>query len=447
VSTRRVRKPDGGGAASGTGAPGTGASGTGALGAGALGTGPGAPSTEAVQRRVLTVLAIAQVFAGVGVAAGVSVGALVAADVLGYRNLAGLVQTSQVLGAAVIALPAARLSAARGRAAGLAAALLLGTVGAGAAVLAAGTGVFPLLLLGSALLGGGTAAGLQARFAGTDLARPDERARALSVVVWSTTVGAVLGPNLAGPAGGLGRALGVDPLAGPYVVSAVALAVSAVVVLGGLRPDPLALSARLGDGAGRASLRDGLAAARRSRSAMLGIVTAAAAHTVMVAVMVMTPIHMNDGGASITVIGLVISGHVAGMYALSPVMGWAADRWGRLPVAAAGASTLVVSSVLAAVSAPGPSGVLAAGLVLLGVGWSACVVAGSAMVADGVEGAARTTVQGASDTVMSASAAVGGALAGLVVTTLGFGVLGWAAGALAAGLLVLLVGARGGRAA
>lgn len=390
----------------------------------------GAASLARVQRRTLGVLSGAQVLTGIGVAAGVSVGAIIAADVMGRRDLAGLVQTSQVLGAALLSLLAARVSARRGRGPGLALVLALGALGAGTAVAATQAQAVVLLLIGSGLLGGATSAGLQARFAATDLTGPDDRARALSVVLWATTVGAVVGPNLVGPAAAVAGVVGVDPLAGPYLVAAGVLLLAAAVALLGLRPDPLRLSGGRGAGVLRPTLRSGLRAARASRSASTGIVTAALAHTVMVAVMVMTPVHMHDGGADITLIGLTVSGHVAGMYALSPVMGWAADRWGRTLVAGAGGATLALASALAAVSAPGPSAVLAVGLVLLGLGWSACLVASSAMIADGVRGPDRSAVQGASDTVMSLCAALGGAVAGLVVTGLGFAVLGWAAVAL-----------------
>jgi MFS family permease len=392
-----------------------------------------------VQRRTLAVLVSAQVLTGVGVAAGVSVGAIIAADVMGRRDLAGLVQTSQVLGAAVLSLLAARVSARHGRGPGLGLGLLLGAAGAGVAVVATQAQSVLTLLAGSALLGGATSAGLQARFAATDLTGPQDRARALSVVVWATTIGAVLGPNLVGPAAALARAVGLDPLGGPYLVAAVVLAISAAVVVLGLRPDPLRLSGGRGADAVRPTLRSGLRAARRSRGATTGITTAALAHTVMVAVMVMTPVHMHDGGASVSLIGLTISLHVAGMYALSPVMGWAADRWGRTVVAAGGGVTLAVAAALAAVSAPGPSVALSVGLVLLGLGWSACLVASSAMVADGVQGPDRPAVQGASDTVMSLSAAVGGAVAGVVVTALGFAELGWMAAVLSLALVGLLL--------
>jgi MFS family permease len=406
-------------------------------------TGPG--SLAPVQRRTLGVLSGAQVLTGLGVAAGVSVGAIIAADVMGRRDLAGLVQTSQVLGAALLSLLAARVSARHGRGPGLAVALALGALGAVTAVAATQAQAVVLLLVGSGLLGGGTSAGLQARFAATDLAGPHDRARALSVVVWATTVGAVVGPNLVGPAAVVARVVGLDPLAGPYLVAAGVLVLAATVALLGLRPDPLRLSGGRGVGAVRPTLRSGLRAARASRSASTGIATAALAHTVMVAVMVMTPVHMHDGGAGITLIGLTISGHVAGMYALSPVMGWAADRWGRTTIAVAGGATLALASALAAVSAPGPSAVLAVGLVLLGLGWSACLVASSAMIADGVRGPDRPAVQGASDTVMSLCAALGGAVAGLVVTGLGFAALGWAAAALSLVVVGVLLRVRGPR--
>lgn len=397
---------------------------------------------DAVQRRTVGVLVVGQMLTGVGIATGVSVGALVATDLFERRDLAGLVQTAVVLGAAVLALPTARVSARLGRGPGLAAGLVVGATGAGLVVLAAVTDTVLALLVGSFLLGAATAASLQARFAATDLARPDERARALSFVVWATTIGAVLGPNLVGPAARLAGWVGVPDLAGPYLVSAVALSAAAVVMLAGLRPDPLRLAAIDPTATTvRPSLRRGLALARTSRGVATAVVTAAVAHTVMVMVMVMTPVHMSDGGASITVIGLVISGHIAGMYALSPVMGWAADRFGRVTVALGGAGALALASAMAAVSAPGPSPVLAIGLVLLGLGWSACLVSASALLADTTAVADRPAAQGTSDAAMSLSAALGGVVAGLLVATAGFATLGWVsavlASALVAGLVVL----------
>ncbi|HSI92210.1 MAG TPA: MFS transporter, partial [Jiangellaceae bacterium] len=311
---------------------------------------------EAVQRTTVRSLVGAQVMGGLGVASGVAVGALLAANVLGRPDLAGLVQSAQVLGAALLALPAAALAVRFGRRAGLGLALAVAAGGGLVAVLGAELRYFPLLLVGMALFGGGTTAGLQGRYAAIDLAKPQHRARTLSVVVWATTIGAVAGPNLIGVGGRFGELVGIEPLAGPLLIGSAALLSAAAIVWFGLHRDPLLLARRLAasevapdaaDGSGavpdttagsarktgkrRGGLRTGLAAARRSPRALLGLAAVVVAHTVMVSVMVMTPIHMDHGHASLTIIGLVISIHIAGMFAFSPVMGWLADRLGRIP--------------------------------------------------------------------------------------------------------------------
>ncbi|HEX2361460.1 MAG TPA: MFS transporter [Jiangellaceae bacterium] len=386
-----------------------------------------APDRDVVQRRTVRTLFTSQVVGGLGVSGGIAVGALLAAGVLGSEDLAGFAQTAQVLGAALLALPAARLSVARGRRVGLGFAYALSVLGATLAVMAGQVGSFPLLLLGTALFGGGTTAGLQARFASTDLALPERRARTLSIVVWATTIGAVIGPNLVGPAGALARTIGIEPLAGPYLLGGVFLAVAGLVVMVGLRPDPLvvarSLRAEPAEAPRHGVIRHGLMAARQSPRALLGLGAIIIAHTVMVSVMVMTPIHMQHGHASLELIGLVISVHVAGMFAFSPVMGWLADRVGRIPVIAGGGVTLLAAVALSGTAREGHSAGLTLGLFLLGLGWSACLVAGSTLLTEGVPADDRPAAQGASDLLMGLSAAVGGAVAGLIVGTLGYGVL------------------------
>jgi MFS family permease len=386
-----------------------------------------ATDVEIVQRRTVRTLVASNVVGGLGVSGGVAVGALLATAVHGSEDLAGFAQSAQVMGAALLALPAARLSVALGRRTGLGFAYGLGTLGAAVAVMAGQVGSLPLLLLGTALFGGGTTAGLQARFASTDLAPSARRARTLSIVVWATTIGAVVGPNLVGPAGALARSVGIEPLAGPYLLGGVFFVLATLVVTLGLRPDPLvvARSLRSGPEATRRHgvIRHGLTAARHSPQALLGLGAIVIAHTVMVSVMVMTPIHMQHGQATLEVIGLVISVHVAGMFAFSPVMGWLADRLGRIPVIAGGGVTLLAAVALSGTSHEGYSAGLTVGLFLLGLGWSACLVAGSTLLTEGVPVADRPAAQGASDLLMGLSAAGGGAVAGLVVGTLGYGVL------------------------
>jgi predicted MFS family arabinose efflux permease len=268
--------------------------------------------------------------------------------------------------------------------------------------------------------------------------------------VWATTIGVVLGPNLVGPGGDLAGRLGLPALAGPLLFSAAAFAVAGLVVFAALRPDPLLEARRrLGiDPAARrrhASFADAVRAVTGSRRAVLGLVAVALGHTVMVAVMVMTPIHMSHHGATLRIVGIVISLHVAGMYALSPVVGWLADRFGRIPVVLLGQLILVAAVVVAGTADGHAHGVLGLGLFLLGLGWSCALVAGSTLLSESVDERVRPGVQGAADFVMGLCGAVGGALAGVVVGGPGYGVLNALAGLLVLPVLVTAYAARTAR--
>jgi MFS family permease len=345
----------------------------------------------------------------------------------------------QVLGAAVASFLLAHLMGRRGRRVGLATGYLLGAGGAALCVVAGVVGSFALLLVGATLLGATTAANSQSRYAATDLARPQQRARALSVVVWATTIGAVAGPNLTGPAGRVGTALGVPALTGPFLVGVVGMVAAAAVIAVWLRPDPL-LVAREAALARGAVTRPGTSWSRvvevlRSRTGVVaGVAGLALAHAVMVSVMVMTPLHMHHGGASLEIIGVVISVHVLGMFALSPLVGWAADRYGRPAVLSAGAVVLLVSLLLSGTAPEGASYRITGGLFLLGLGWSFCTVSASTLLSEAAPLDARTDVQGAADLVMGVAAATAGALAGVVVGTLGYGWLAAFAAVLVTGI-------------
>jgi len=381
---------------------------------------------DAVQRRTLAVLVASQVLGGVGIAIGFAVGALLAQDLSGSASLAGLALTVALLGAAVVVVPISRLSATRGRRVGLSAGYATGASGAAVVVLAAALGSYPVFLVGMALFGGCMAAGFQARFAALDLARPGRQGRALSLVVWATTVGAVAGPNFAAPAGRVAEALGLRPLAGPFLWSTGVLLVAAALLLALLRPDPL-LVARAGhldaDQVPHPTLRMSFQAVRRSAHATYGLAAIAVAHGVMLAVMTMTPVHMHDGGAALRIVGLVISVHIAGMYALSPLVGWLSDRFGRLRVAGSGALVQAAALALAGTASADSTAQLTAGLFLLGFGWSCALIAGSTLLGEGVADAVRPGVQGAADLVMQGSGAAGSALGGLVVGLSGYPLL------------------------
>jgi MFS family permease len=389
-----------------------------------------------LQRHTLRVLVTSQVLGGVGVGSGIAVIGLLAYDLSGTESLSGVSATASTLGAAGAALVIARITAVRGRRPGLVRGYLVGGLGAGLAIVAAVAGSFPLHVVASLAFGWASAANLQARYAATDLARPADRGRALSTVVWATTLGAVLGPNLTGPGEAVASALALPPLAGPYVFSLASFLAAASVQAVGLRPDPLLLAREIEDRpVGRTeapSLRSALATVRRIPPAVAALSSIAAAHATMVGVMVMTPVHLEHHGAALQLVGLTISLHIAGMYAFSPLVGRLADRVGRSRTALVGVGQLVAAVALAAFAPPVGSMWFQVGLVLLGTGWSFCLVAGSTLLTDVVPADERPTVQGASDLLMNLAGGAGGIAAGVVLAVAGYR-------ALALGSILLLV--------
>lgn len=405
-----------------------------------------AVDVASVQRRTVRVLAGSQVLGGVAVAGSLPAGSLLAASVAGSEAAAGLAQTAGVVGAALLALPLARIALTRGRRVALSTGYGIGALGAGTVIVAAVSRSLVLILLGCLLVGVASAASYQARYAATDLAEEHHRARALSWVVWAATVGAVLGPNLLGVDGNLGAALGLPRLAGPYVVSAVVLVAAVTVLAVLLRPDPYLLAVQqqrdAGAPEGQTRLRDGLTHLRAHPMALLGIAAIAIGHVVMVMVMVMTPVHMAHVDVTLQLIGLVISVHVAGMYALSPVVGWAVDRFGRVVVIVAGIGILAASCAIAGLAPADNVPILGVGLFLLGLGWSCTLIAGSALVTDDVEPRERPAVQGVSDLTMNVAGALGGAAAGVIVLVSSYGVLCAAALVPLVGLALLIPACR-----
>lgn len=413
-----------------------------------------AAAVTRAQRRTLTVLLISQVLSGVGTAIGLSIGALLVARLAGGPGVSGLAQSAVTVGAALFALPVARLMQTRGRRPGLILAYGLGAVGGVVVVGATTFGSVPLAIAGLFLFGGGIAAGLQSRFAAIDLSPVQHRGRHMSLVVWATTIGAVAGPNLAAPADAALRPYGVAELAGPFVFSAAAYLVIVLLLLFGLRPDPLLLARRVaGEGAGEAptggrALRQAYREIRRRPAALFGLLAVVVGHAVMLAVMVMTPVHIDQAlrhaeadvshGAVLVVVGFVISLHVAGMYALSPLTGYAADRFGRRPVILVGAGLLLAACALAGLAGDRVP-LLTVGLVLLGLGWSCTMVAGSTLLSESVPESVRPSAQGLSDLAMGLGGATAGAVAGVVVEIGGYPVLNVVAALILVPLLVLAV--------
>jgi MFS family permease len=410
-----------------------------------------------VQRRTLRVLVGAQVLGGAGLAAGVSVGALLAKDLLGSTSGAGLPAALFTVGSAGAAAGIGRLSQRHGRRIGLTVGYAAGAVGGAGVVSAAVTSSIPLLLVSLTIYGAGTAANLQCRYAGADLADDAHRGRAVSTVLVATTVGAVAGPNLIELTGSLAAGAGLPRLSGPFVLASLAYAAAATVLGTLLRPDPLLTARRLAhlDRTPEAS-DDGItiAAAATTPPATAGrvigrrsLVLAAAgmilAQAVMVAVMSMTPVHLQDHHHGLRVVGIVISLHIAFMYLPSPVTGRLVDRYTPRPVLGAGGATLVGAALLAAAAGANPA-VLAAALALLGLGWNLSLIAGTAAVTALTTLDDRARTQGIVDLGVALAGAGGGLASGAVVAGAGFEVLALAAAALS--LLALPAAATGHRA-
>ncbi|MBQ1026636.1 MFS transporter [Micromonospora sp. C95] len=442
-----------------------------------LTTTPAHPDVAPIQRRTLRLLFTTQVVGGIGVTIGIAVGALLAAEIAGTA-VAGLAQSAAVVGAALLAVPVTRIITGHGRRPGLAVAYLVGALGGTLVVLAAATRSVPLLFLGMLLFGGGSAANLQARYAAVDLAEPDRRARQLSLIVWATTIGAVAAPNFAALADRTTSGWGLPALSGPFAFSAVAFVLAAGVLLLWLRPDPLLTARRLATGrAGESEptppgpppapaepaqaasalapagpvpapaaparngggMRAAWSVVRARPAARLGVSAVAVGHLVMVAVMAMTPVHLREYYAVdevLPVVGLVLSLHIAGMYALAPVVGWLADRFGRRPVILGGIGTLLAACAVAG-TAGHHTPRLTVGLILLGLGWSATMVAGSTLLSESVPDEVRPSAQGLSDLLMGLAGALAGALSGFVMQLAGYPVLTLLAAVAVAPLLAL----------
>ena len=399
-------------------------------------------STDALYRRTLRVLLVSQVLAGAGLAAGVTVGALLAEDMVGSTGFAGLPAALFTLGSAAAAVGVGRLSQRSGRRPGLAAGYAVGALGGAGVLAAAAVDSVALLFVSLLLYGSGTATNLQARYAGADLAPPHRRGRAVSTVLVATTLGAVIGPNLVEPTGLLADAIGVRELAGPFMLATAAYALAAVAVLILLRPDPLLAARAAADGSTTAPVPADDARVMSTGTVRLAASAMVLTQLVMVAVMTMTPVHMRDHGHDVGVAGLVISIHVAAMFLPSPLTGQLVDRIGRRPVLAASGLTLLAAGVLAAVAPPESMGLLTVALALLGLGWNLGLVGGTALVTDAVSLAQRAKTQGTVDLGVALSGATGGLASGLVVASTSYAVLSLTGGLLALALIPALLAER-----
>lgn len=396
---------------------------------------------QRVYKRTLTVVVCSQVLAGLGLAAGITVGALLAEDMLGSTSLAGIPSALLTLGGAGAAFLVGRLSQRLGRRVGLAAGYLAGAIGGAGVVLAAIMDNPIVLFVSLFVYGSGLSTNFQARYAGTDVAPPRRRGQAVSTVLVATTFGAVAGPNLVNPMGDVARSIGIPELSGPFLLSIAAYVLAALVLTLFLRPDPLlfarGIAASEREETGRVAAA--VAGTLQRRGVALGATVMIVTQVVMVAIMTMTPIHMRDHGHGLAATGLVIGVHIAGMFLPSPVTGYLVDRLGRMPLVLASSVTLPLSGIIAALAPVDSVAILALALGLLGLGWNFGLVAGTAMVTDATPLETRAATQGTVDVGVALSGAGGGVMSGVMVATTSYATLSLVGGVLALALIPVVV--------
>ncbi|RRN70576.1 MFS transporter [Peribacillus simplex] len=399
-------------------------------------------------KRTLIIISISQIFGGAGLAAGITVGALLAQQMLGTDAFAGLPSGLFTLGSAGAALIVGRLSQRYGRRTGLTAGFMIGGLGAIGVITAAIINSVFLLFASLLIYGAGTATNLQARYAGTDLANNKQRATAISITMAFTTFGAVAGPNLVNVMGDFATSIGIPSLAGPFILSAAAFILAGLVLFAMLRPDPLVIARTI-----EASNQDSdqiehstdTEKIANKRGIIVGATIMVLTQIVMVAIMTMTPVHMRHHGHNLGEIGLVIGFHIGAMYLPSLVTGVLVDKFGRTAMAIASGATLLLAGLISAI-APGDSMILLViALSLLGLGWNFGLISGTALIVDSTETSTRAKTQGTVDVLIALSGASGGALSGMIVAGSSYTTLSFIGGVLSILLIPVVIWSRGSK--
>ncbi|WP_028612542.1 MFS transporter [Paenibacillus harenae] len=397
---------------------------------------------QKLYKRSLLIVVISQIFGGAGLAAGVTVGALLAQDMLGKESYAGVPAALFTLGSAAAALLVGRISQRYGRRLGLAVGFLAGGIGAIGVIWAAVSHSIVLLFASLLVYGAGTATNLQARYAGTDLAKPTQRAKAISIAMVSTTVGAVAGPNLVDVTGQFAISIGVPALAGPFILAAVAFILAGMVFFIFLRPDPFVVSKAITKASQPADSQTMSSDKMNTRGLIIGATVMILTQIVMVAIMTMTPIHMKHHGHSLGDVGLVIGIHVGAMYFPSLITGVLVDKIGRQAMSIASGGVLLTAGIVAAAAPADSMLVLIIALALLGLGWNFGLISGTAIIVDATDPATRAKTQGTIDVLMALAGASGGAFSGMVVANSSYATLSLVGGGLALLLIPVVVWSR-----
>ena len=379
-----------------------------------------------VRAKLMTTLFVAQVCGSTGHSISLAVGSIMAASITGTNTWSGVPIAVGALGTALASWPLARLMDRAGRRPGLALGYGLAVVGAVLGLLGVAVRSFPLMLAGMALFGIASTSNLLARYAAADVSRPEQRGRAMGIIVGGSALGSIIGPNLMAPALSLGARLDIPDTASPFLVSVAGYGVAAVLTFLFLRPDPLALARRdaAEANAGRpAGLARSLGAILADVRVQIALATLSISQFVMISTTSTSPLYLHDQGHSVGTIGVAVSLHLGGMYVSSPLSGWLSDRFGRMPVIASGALMLIFAVAIAGL-APGQAGAtIILGLFLNGIGWNLAFVSGSALLTDALSPVERASVQGLADLLMGLMGAIGSAAGGMILGIWGFAIL------------------------
>lgn len=386
---------------------------------------------EKLYKRTLKIVVISQTFGGAGLAAGITVGALIAQDMLGSTSYAGLPAALFTLGSALAAYLVGRISQQLGRRLGLSFGFLGGAIGALGVIIATVIQNAWLLFFALFIYGAGTSTNLQVRYAGADLAKPKQRATAISIAMVATTLGAVFGPNMVTPIGKVAQMFNIPPLAGPFILAALAYSLAGMTLFFFLKPDPFLVAKTLD------AQRKQKRASATSESeiefdgtpersgAIVGALVLVLSHIVMVAIMTMTPVHMQEHGTGLTAVGVVIGLHIAAMYLPSIITGRLVDAIGRSKMVIASGVTLAISGLMAAYAPGGSLFWMAFALILLGLGWNFGLISGTAIIVDSTTMGNRAKTQGAADVFVALGGTAGSLLSGVIVAQSSYAVLGF----------------------
>ena len=374
-------------------------------------------------RRKTTALFLGGVGLGsTGLIAALVVSTLASEEISHSTTWSGVPSAFSILGTALGTTLLAEIMRRWGRRNGLVGSYLVAALGATAAIAAVLEGSLVLLVVGMFTLGLGRSGDSLSRYLVADLYPVGRRASAIGWMVWVGTIGAILGPNSIGPAGQLAIRLGLPSLSGAYLVPLAAYGLAAILYFLFLRPDPSTLVLEESDHeTSTSSTRlSQLFQPHRVRVALAVLVIG---HMVMVLIMTMTPLNLKLAGHGLDTVGFVMSSHILGMFALSPLTGRLVDLWGRLPVILLGQVILLISAFSALLAPAANVGLVAAALFLLGLGWNLGFVAGSALLSTGPDLQHRARLQGVTDSFIWASAALASAVSGLILTAFSYDAL------------------------